>query len=52
MPFFPKPQPVDPFELFMAKLIGVKFERREANTVLVGYLYKGCIYVTELYSVT
>lgn len=44
---FPKIVPVDPFEMFMAKIAGQKIVINDAGCTLVAYAYKGKIYVAS-----
>lgn len=45
---FPNLPPTDPFDLFMAKLVGKKYIAEDEAGTVTGYLYKGAMYITDL----
>jgi hypothetical protein len=45
---FPNLPPTDPFDLFMAKLVGTKYISEDEGGTVTGYLYKGAMYITDM----
>ena len=46
--YFPTPQVADPFQLFMARLLGERFDATSEGVSVTVYRYNGQLFVTAV----